>query len=153
MVFRKIIQGFLDATASAQRRQIISLGCGFDTISFEYSQLSSGDDGASSPNLVFFELDHREIIEKKAEIVLSEPNLSRRVIPTLESESPSRRSSYGFDLGVLKLLAGDLRDVEGIARSLAAAGVTWGEPTLVLTECVLVCKYKVNIEWLLSCST
>jgi O-methyltransferase involved in polyketide biosynthesis len=149
MVFRKIIEEFLLSTAACPRRQIVSLGCGFDTIAFEYGSGSDGgSDGAgsgASPSTVFFELDYSEIVEKKAAIVLGQPALSQRVLPTPPPDAPppslsAARAPYGYDLGALRLLAGDLRDSEGVARHLAAAGVHWAAPTLVLTECVLVCK-------------
>ena len=111
---------------------MICIGCGFDTISFEFSCAGT----------TFFEIDYSEIVEKKMKTVLSEPALADKVIGAgvAASESDVTRD-YGFDLGALQLIAADLRDVCGVRAALQSARVDWAAPTLVLTECVLVCKF------------
>ena len=121
----------MESTQSFSRRQIICVGCGFDTISFEFS----------SPGTTFYEIDYFEIIERKMKTVLSELTLADKVVGSSStvSEKDAYRD-YGFDLGALQLLTADLRDADGVRAALLTAGVEGAAPTLVLTECVLVCK-------------
>lgn len=131
-MFKKIIDLFLFSTSTHARRQIVCLGCGFDTISFE----------CGSPGTVFLEIDYEEIIGKKVDIITGQPALLRKVLGdgTISTSAEVKRG-YGYDLGSLQLISADLRDPGAVRARLAEAGADWKAPTLVLTECVLVCEY------------
>lgn len=131
LAFKKIIESFLASSAADPKRQIVCLGCGFDTISFEYS--GSGT--------TFFELDYAEIVEKKKTVILSELSLTEKIMPT-NGSSDDHKKDYGYDLGRLQLIVANLRDANKVQNHLKAAGVDYDAPTLVITECVLVCKLK-----------
>ena len=91
---------------------------------------------------VFYELDYTDIIQKKAAITLNQPVLLQQVMPQEGDTAVSgqdRMRSYGYDIGSLKLIDVDLRDSAQVSSSLLDAGIRWSDPTLVITECVLVC--------------
>jgi O-methyltransferase involved in polyketide biosynthesis len=127
LTFKTLIDRFLLATKSQDSRQIITLGSGYDTISFEYAHLEG---------LKFFEVDFPEIIDEKERFINAEPAL----LASVGAPEPGVRRDYGVDFGLLKLVSSDLRNSTDTLSKLFSAGCDGFLPTLILTECVLVCK-------------
>lgn len=127
-MFRKIIEKFLELTQNAPSRNIVLLGSGFDTNAFRYS----------GRDVCFFEVDFPEIVESKSKIIVEEENLFRRVHNDISEKI--ERCSYGYRFDNLRLVSADLRNSTDVLTNLQTAGLVSTDPTLVITECVLVCK-------------
>jgi [phosphatase 2A protein]-leucine-carboxy methyltransferase len=127
--YRSIIQKFLDLTKAASGpRQIVNIGCGYDTLSFHLLDEGHAD-------LLVFEVDHEEVILRKTDMIRRSAELSSLLCGTGNPLGPN----YGFDTQVLKFVAADLQQPT-VVESLARAGLNPAQPTLILSECVLVCK-------------
>lgn len=163
--------------AASTKRQIVNLGCGFDTLSLRYLEQKHA-------GLKIFEVDFQEVITKKALALLSEesicnvisssthlPSSSSTVMPSVIKSivSPSKLSLMhgkmmeilspykipnGFKLGdTYTLLALDLRSSDGsddIITALVSSGLDITIPTIIITECVMVYIDKVYTDRLVS---
>ncbi len=109
------------------------LGSGFDTNAFHYS----GND------VCFFEVDFPEIVESKNKMIMEEETLFRRVHNNISEKI--ERSSYGYRFDNLRLVSADLRNSTDLLLNLESAGLVKTHPTLIITECVLVCKFMILI--------
>lgn len=152
-----LIERFLAATSSGER-QIISLGCGFDTLSYnliDHHHL----------NLRVFEVDFPAIIEKKVDFCLGQKAIKTCLLRgdvsvakdsstilerTLRQEKESFRTPSGFCVGDLTFVCNDLRNAERVVEKLLAAGAESSTPTLILTECVFVYIDKPAVNSLCS---
>jgi tRNA wybutosine-synthesizing protein 4 len=158
------IQNFL-ATADAglqRKKQIISLGSGFDTLSL---QLYSKKD----ESLHLFEVDFEKIIRRKVATCLNDQVIRQLLIPIpgdnldtsqhvtdhtlIDSKTPlstgkgivgSTPLRYSFRN--IHFLCGDLRDAKRVIIGLLDAGLDVTAPTLILTECVMVYLEKNDTE-------
>jgi tRNA wybutosine-synthesizing protein 4 len=150
VVFRRVIDEFLACTIfaeslgheSAPAANIISLGGGFDSVCFNY--LSK-----CKHRLLFTEVDFKEIVDRKASLIVSDAilngatqgfaafDIDRAVLST---DISSYRNSYGYKFGDLRLIEADLRHAEDLRSKLMESGIDTTAPTLIISECVLLCK-------------
>lgn len=144
---RELIEQFIARCKAKQRQyQIVSLGCGFDTL---YWRLADAGHSVSS----FVETDFAEITAKKAFIVNKVAALKRRVVDGGGGGGGASGGGGSSSLVVANkgtdihganyhLVAGDLKkfseegQLEGKLRD--ECNLDFASPTLVLSECVLV---------------
>ncbi|XP_074326047.1 leucine carboxyl methyltransferase 1 homolog isoform X2 [Apium graveolens] len=129
--FRKLLYQFLicelNGDGSHTRKQILSLGAGFDTTFFNLQ-----DDG-KAPHL-YVELDFKEVTCKKAALIESCTQLRDKV-----GGSASISREQGEVLGDhYKLLPVDLRDIDKLDHILKLASLDPSLPTFIIAECVLI---------------
>ncbi len=146
----KILNTFLETTNSGHR-QIINLGSGFDSSSLlPYSQ--------GYERLRTFEVDFATIITKKTEILLSIPAVVTLLCGDQTSGSASLTSSEHKQnisssvcrIGPVSFISQDLRNAQSIVSDLLVAGLDVSQPTLVISECVLVYVNKEHVSELCS---
>lgn len=159
------IQNFLAAADAGlpRKKQVISLGSGFDTLSLQLLQ-------NKDENLHLFEVDFENIIRRKVATCLNDQVIRQLLIPingdnldTSQSErdhtSVDRQRPASNSKGVVNgpaalqysfrnihFLCGDLRDAKRVISSLLDAGLDVTAPTLILTECVMVYLEKNDAE-------
>jgi tRNA wybutosine-synthesizing protein 4 len=139
----QIIDKFMNILESenGSRKQIISLGSGFDTLSLQLLQRGDKD-------LHIYEVDFEEIIQKKVNTFLSEPSIeellksSKQNLPSSINHEKSgihlEHENAKYNYNNLHFISGDLRNSNEVIRALQKAGLDIKAPTLILTECVLV---------------
>ena len=130
--FRKFVNEFLESTKSNGLRQIINLGCGYDTLSFHLLD-------ECHERLSIFEVDYEEVITRKTDMIRRSPVLN----DMLEGSGDPLGPNYGFHTEAIKFVASDLQDPK-VIDSIVAAGLDSTSPTLIISECVLVCKLILN---------
>ncbi|CAN6479567.1 unnamed protein product [Victoria cruziana] len=109
------------------RKQIVSLGAGFDTTFFQLQE----EDNAPA---LYVELDFKEVTSKKAAIVESSKQLRDHI-----GEGASISHERGEILSEhYKLLPADLRDVKQLDSVLEKANLDCSLPTFIIAECVLI---------------
>ena len=154
LAMRRVLDAFLavsltndpaDASKRA-RRQIVSLGAGFDTTWFRLR--AEGREPAR-----YIEVDHAPVVAKNVAIVNEADDmralcvggaglapLERLAEPksTARDEPPSASADVAFgDAGGYRVVAADLRDVPSLDAAVRAAGFDPTLPTLVFSECCL----------------
>ncbi|XP_061698638.1 tRNA wybutosine-synthesizing protein 4 [Syngnathoides biaculeatus] len=122
------LQTFLQVTQHCAKRQILSLGAGFDSLYFRLCA-----DEALNRTIVF-EVDFPDVTRRKAALIRSNVSLSRmldsqHVFPPTGPVYVS--SSQYFLLGV------DVRHDSIVEEALGIAGLDPTAPTLILSEVVL----------------
>mmetsp|Transcript_29690 Transcript_29690/g.50106 ORF Transcript_29690/g.50106 Transcript_29690/m.50106 type:complete len:206 (+) Transcript_29690:150-767(+) len=127
--FKTVVQNFLDITKNLGPRQIVNLGCGYDTNSFHLV-----DEGHS--DLTIFDVDYDDVIFRRTDLVRRSSELN----DLLKGSGNPLGENYGFETSVLKFVAADLQQSEA-TNLLLAAGLDCSQPTLIISECVLVCKW------------
>lgn len=145
-IFKRAILCFIARTAAHPRRQIIHIGCGFDTISL--LPYHHGHEKCHT-----YEVDFEEVVSGKAEIFRSDASiaslLQRRSGNAAASDSSSsskgqeKQSTTGSKndtVGPITFFGQDLRDVDALRGNLMDPqfGFDLNAPTLILSECVLV---------------
>lgn len=130
--FRQTIENFLDVTKGSGPRQIINIGCGYDTQSFHLM-----DEGHE--DLFLWEVDYDDVLMRKTDMIRRSVELNA----LLKGSGNPLGSNYGFDTDMLKFVAADLQDAT-VVEALAQAGLNPNHPTLILSECVLVCKCVID---------
>ncbi|XP_062861714.1 tRNA wybutosine-synthesizing protein 4 isoform X2 [Trichomycterus rosablanca] len=122
------VKQFLCATNTCARRQILSLGAGFDSL---YFRLHAEE---ALQNVIIFEVDFPDVARRKAALI-NGSNLLKATISDwdhLAQTGPAYVSSVHY-----KLLGVDLRKEKELEDVLHRAGLHWNCPTLVLSEVVL----------------
>ncbi|KAF3694456.1 tRNA wybutosine-synthesizing protein 4 [Channa argus] len=119
---------FLQVTENCPKRQILSLGAGFDSL---YFRLHS--DGVLD-RAVVFEVDFPDVTLRKAALINSNVTLRGMLenfnLPSLTGPVYVSSSQY-------RLLGVDVREKSQLEEALAAAEMDWAAPTLILSEVVL----------------
>lgn len=147
MCIRMVVDKFIELYSN--NCQIINIGAGFDTTSFHLAE-------RNLPNLNIYEIDFPDIILRKANLIIKSKELrdvllnnnnnnnvaDSTIIPTLQSIT----TEYGFHLNELHLISSNLYMPDELIQSLSKSGFNPLIPTLILTECVLVCKFKFTIN-------
>ncbi|KAH1108660.1 hypothetical protein J1N35_012428 [Gossypium stocksii] len=130
--FRKLLYQFLDCEGSNSekgktKRQILSLGAGFDTTYFQLQ------DEGKAPYL-YVELDFKEVTSKKASLIESYSQLRDKIGATasISRENGEVLSDH------YKLLAVDLRDIQKLDDVISLANMDPSLPTFIIAECVLI---------------
>lgn len=135
-VITDVISMFLRKTSNFDKRQILSLGAGFDTTVYK---LFSSSDISLTQGLKYIEVDFEKVVRKKAIFTMKKDVLTK-ILPSneLASTAPNFKITDGFKFGSYTLLSCDLSDISTFRTLLDRAGVDFTVPTFVLTECVLV---------------
>lgn len=121
------VRRFLEITAHCPKRQILSLGAGFDSL---YFRLYSS--GVLSRTVVF-EVDFPDVARRKCALIKSN-NILREM---LQSDSqPSTEPLYLFS-SQYRLLGVDMRALSQMEKGLESSSFEWMTPTLILSEVVL----------------
>ncbi|XP_014866693.1 PREDICTED: tRNA wybutosine-synthesizing protein 4 isoform X2 [Poecilia mexicana] len=123
------VRHFLHITAKCPKRQILSLGAGFDSLYFRLRA-----DGALDGTVVF-EVDFPDVARRKAALVTSNATLRGLLDPCLPP-SPHTGPVY-LCSSQYRLLGVDVREESQTEAALSAAGLDWAAPTLILSEVVL----------------
>ncbi|XP_063236300.1 tRNA wybutosine-synthesizing protein 4-like isoform X2 [Bacillus rossius redtenbacheri] len=122
-----VFEKFLGEVAE-QPAQIISFGAGFDTSFFRLLGC-----GRLHPEVTYYEVDFREVVERKAAIIQASDDL-------LQAVGDFHSSNESFVGVVLRsnrycLIGCDLQDLEGLENVLRGSGTDFSLPTLCLAEC------------------
>uniref|UniRef100_A0A7N6B3Z6 tRNA wybutosine-synthesizing protein 4 n=1 Tax=Anabas testudineus TaxID=64144 RepID=A0A7N6B3Z6_ANATE len=117
------VRRFLHITENCPRRQILSLGAGFDSLYFRLHA-----DGALE-GAVVFEVDFPDVTRRKAALINSNITLEKKCFCLIR---PVYVSSSRY-----RLLGVDVRDESQLEEALGATGMDWAAPTLILSEVVL----------------
>ncbi|XP_031503277.1 leucine carboxyl methyltransferase 1 homolog isoform X2 [Nymphaea colorata] len=126
-MFQFLNSGHGKDAESHAKKQIVSLGAGFDTTFFQLRE-----DG-NAPDL-YVELDFKEVTSKKAAIVESSKQLRDHL-----GEEASISHERGEILSEhYKLLPADLRDIKQLDPVLEKAQLDCSLPTFIIAECVLI---------------
>ncbi|KAK4416068.1 Leucine carboxyl methyltransferase 1 [Sesamum alatum] len=128
---RKLLYEFLDYGMTVDekgiRKQILSLGAGFDTTFFQLQ------DEGKAPYL-YVELDFKEVTSKKAALIENSTQLRSKV-----GEAASISQEKGEVLADhYKLLPVDLRDIQKLDDIISLANIDPSLPTFIIAECVLI---------------
>uniref|UniRef100_A0A3P8ZJF8 tRNA wybutosine-synthesizing protein 4 n=1 Tax=Esox lucius TaxID=8010 RepID=A0A3P8ZJF8_ESOLU len=121
------VKQFLRVTESCPRRQVLTLGAGFDSLYFRLHA-----EGALN-GLVLFELDFPDVTRRKAALISNST-------PLKECLGPFSHSTTGpvYVHGDQYCLLGvDVRENAQVEEALSGAGLDWSAPTLLLSEVVL----------------
>jgi tRNA wybutosine-synthesizing protein 4 len=121
------------------RRQVVSLGAGFDTAAF-CMQAEGALEGAA-----YYELDFPDVVRQKARVIAVTPQLLFSLAGDqapdavdIDAEHGSVTASAGARRGRYCLRSADLRELDQVAETLEAAGLLSTLPTLLVAECVLI---------------
>mmetsp|Transcript_14505 Transcript_14505/g.27865 ORF Transcript_14505/g.27865 Transcript_14505/m.27865 type:complete len:358 (+) Transcript_14505:40-1113(+) len=125
-----LLDQFLEAKFDGPERQVVSLGCGFDTTFFKLKVQGR------APTR-YIEVDYHEVTAKKTAIIASKEPLWSVLDDDANSVKP-----HGVAVEIVtqnySLVAADLRQPEQLERALAKAHFDASVPTFFLAECVLV---------------
>ncbi|KAL1217146.1 Leucine carboxyl methyltransferase 1-like protein [Cardamine amara subsp. amara] len=130
--FRKLMAQFLESGTSSNetaqaKKQILSLGAGFDTTYFQLLDEGKG------PHL-YVELDFKEVTSKKAAVIENSSQLRDKI-----GENASISVEEGQVLSDhYKLLSVDLRDIPKLRDVISFADMDPSLPTFIIAECVLI---------------
>ncbi|KAL4178585.1 hypothetical protein AMTRI_Chr13g83020 [Amborella trichopoda] len=109
------------------KKQVVSLGAGFDTTFFQLQEEGNAPD-------LYVELDFKEVTSKKAALIESHQQLRDKVGPTAVI-SQERGEVIGDHY---KLLPVDLRDIQHLDAIVEQACLDPSLPTFIIAECVLI---------------
>uniref|UniRef100_A0A1A8IU58 tRNA wybutosine-synthesizing protein 4 n=1 Tax=Nothobranchius kuhntae TaxID=321403 RepID=A0A1A8IU58_NOTKU len=121
------VRRFLQVTAGCPKRQILSLGAGFDSLYFRLR--ADGD----LDRAVVYEVDFADVAQRKAALIAANETLGGM----LDSCLPSSPGPVYVSSSMYQLLGVDIREEAQVEDALSAAGLHWAAPTLVLSEVVL----------------
>ncbi|KAM4609435.1 tRNA wybutosine-synthesizing protein 4 [Polymixia lowei] len=121
------VRRFLQVTANCPRRQILSLGAGFDSLYFRLHAEGALD------RTVVFEVDFPDVARRKAALISGNITLREK----LDSHPPSLTGPVYVSCGQYALLGLDVREESQVEEALGRAGLDWTAPTLLLSEVVL----------------
>ncbi|PIA50369.1 hypothetical protein AQUCO_01300840v1 [Aquilegia coerulea] len=125
---RKMLFQFLNYdNGGNHKKQILSLGAGFDTTYFQLQE------EGNAPYL-YVELDFKEVTSRKAALIETYSQLRDKVGPTA---SISREKGEVLS-DQYKLLPVDLRDIPKLEEVIALAQLDPSLPTFIIAECVLI---------------
>jgi len=129
---RKLLFQFLEDGAQTVedtplKKQVLSLGAGFDTTFFQLQE------EGKAPTL-YVELDFKEVTSKKAAIIESLEQLRNKLgnAPCISREKGEVHSEQ------YKLLPVDLRDIKNLDAVFDLAQLDPSLPTFIIAECVLI---------------
>eukprot|EP00897_Mesotaenium_endlicherianum_P009451 jgi/Mesen1/8534/ME000484S07926 len=117
-----------DATVSKlNKKQILSLGAGFDTTFFQLLE-----DGLTADKYV--EVDFVEVTSRKVHAIAAHEELRSKLDP----DCVLRQDKGELVSGKYAVVPADLRDTAALDAALSRAGLDPSIPTLILAECVLI---------------
>jgi O-methyltransferase involved in polyketide biosynthesis len=116
--YRDVLTRFLEQ--GHEHCNIVSIGAGLDTNYWHFRGLYT--------NFKYVEVDFLEVNQRKLEIVVRHPELELSEVTTAPTH---------IDAGNYAMINGDLRNPDPIFELLSQL-INTSEPTLFLTECVLI---------------
>ncbi|KAM9804463.1 tRNA wybutosine-synthesizing protein 4 [Neosynchiropus ocellatus] len=121
------VKRFLQVTEKCSRRQVLSLGAGFDSLYFRLHAEGALD------RVAVFEVDFPDVTQRKAALIRSSHTLRAMLDPQVQFLTGAVCvSSHQYHLvGV------DVRDELAAQEALSLAGLDWTVPTVILSEVVL----------------
>ncbi|XP_048883416.1 tRNA wybutosine-synthesizing protein 4 isoform X1 [Brienomyrus brachyistius] len=122
------VKQFLHITEQCPKRQVLSLGAGFDSLYFRLHA-----EGALSAAVVF-EVDFPEVVQRKAALI-SNTDLLKESLGDWSLSQPA--DTVLVSSSQYRLLGVDMRSETEMEAALSRAGVEWSCPTLLLSEVVL----------------
>ncbi|KAM3207148.1 hypothetical protein ACQJBY_062390 [Aegilops geniculata] len=129
-VLRKLMLQFLNAGSGSddhKRKQILSLGAGFDTTFFQLQ-----DEGLAP--YLYVELDFQEVTSKKAAIINHYNDMKEKLGPDASiSIEKGEVTSTNY-----KLFSADIRDIPKLDAIIRMAEMDPSLPTFIIAECVLI---------------
>uniref|UniRef100_A0A453QL51 Leucine carboxyl methyltransferase 1 homolog n=2 Tax=Aegilops tauschii subsp. strangulata TaxID=200361 RepID=A0A453QL51_AEGTS len=129
-VLRKLMLQFLNAGSGSddqKRKQILSLGAGFDTTFFQLQ-----DEGLAP--YLYVELDFQEVTSKKAAIINHYNDMKEKLGPDASiSIEKGEVTSTNY-----KLFSADIRDIPKLDAVIRMAEMDPSLPTFIIAECVLI---------------
>uniref|UniRef100_A0AAV2K2B5 tRNA wybutosine-synthesizing protein 4 n=1 Tax=Knipowitschia caucasica TaxID=637954 RepID=A0AAV2K2B5_KNICA len=128
------IKRFIDVTSNIPKRQILSVGAGFDSLYFRLH--SSG----VLTDAVVFEVDFPEVARRKSALINSNVTLRER----LDSNCKCVTEPLYFSSSQYLLLGVDVRELLQMEKALNLAGFDRTAPTLILSEVVLT---YMEVNW------
>ncbi|XP_038154393.1 tRNA wybutosine-synthesizing protein 4 [Cyprinodon tularosa] len=121
------VRRFLHVTADRPKKQVLSLGAGFDSLYFRLHA-----DGVLG-GAVVFEVDFPDVARRKAALIAADAALRGM----LDSCLPPQAGPVQVSSSRYRLLGLDVREESPVEEALSAAGLDWAAPTLILSEVVL----------------
>ncbi|XP_066542635.1 tRNA wybutosine-synthesizing protein 4 [Hoplias malabaricus] len=119
---------FLRVTESCARRQILSLGAGFDSLYFRLRAERALE------HVVVFEVDFPDVAKRKAALINSSVLLKDALV---ENNLSAQAGPVFVRSAQYNLLGVDVRSETEAEQVLSTAGLQWDCPTLILSEVVL----------------
>ncbi|XP_069825378.1 tRNA wybutosine-synthesizing protein 4 isoform X2 [Dendropsophus ebraccatus] len=123
---------FFQDTASSPHRQVLSLGCGFDSLYFRLC----GRTGTPGSTCIW-EVDFPTVVHRKRLLIDQAEDLRSLLKTKAPPTGCNERGSLVVDSQDYRLLGVDLGDVGALDAALDGAGLIWDCPTLLLAEVVL----------------
>jgi tRNA wybutosine-synthesizing protein 4 len=133
---RQVVAEFFRACAEAGPAQVVNLGAGLDSLGLWILE--------NFAQATIFEVDHPEVVAKKSRLIAQTAELRAAIGNDFEVISDQLRTPR------LKLVAADLRSVEGLKTALQEAGMRGDRPTLFLAECVLIYMHATHSDAVLA---
>ncbi|GBG79665.1 hypothetical protein CBR_g29813 [Chara braunii] len=127
LILQFLSAGKEGANEETPKKQILSLGAGFDTVFFQLKE-----DGKQPHR--FYEIDFLEVTSRKAGIIGATDALRSK----LGGNAVISKEQGEVTSNDYCLLPADLRDLTALNKVLDNAGFDPSLPTLVLAECVLI---------------
>ncbi|KAJ8283018.1 hypothetical protein COCON_G00055370 [Conger conger] len=124
------VKRFLRVTEGCPRRQVLSLGAGFDSLYFRLQA-----EGAVE-RVVVYEVDFPDVARRKAALIKGSNHL-KDALKDWSPDSPSPNGPVCVSSARYSLLGVDVREERGVEEALSQAGVQWGAPTLLLSDAVI----------------
>lgn len=121
------VRRFLEITAHCSKRQILSLGAGFDSLYFRLH--SSG----VLTGAVVFEVDFPDVARRKSALINSNNILREQ----LDAHGQPPTEHLYLSSSQYRLLGVDVRQLSQMEKALESSGFEWKAPTLILSEVVL----------------
>ncbi|KAH9520200.1 Leucine carboxyl methyltransferase 2 [Bulinus truncatus] len=127
VAFDRILKNFLELYKES-KKQIVSLGCGFDS---SYFRLKSSH---LLENAIFCEIDFPEVVRKKRLLIENTEELSNMVEKVKEKSLSPHIELSSADY---HLLGVDLTQLNTLEAALKMCSLSFDTPTLLLSECVM----------------
>lgn len=121
------VRRFLEITAHCSKRQILSLGAGFDSLFFRLHS-----NGVLS-RAVVLEVDFPDVARRKSALINSNNILREQ----LDSDGDPCTEHLYMSSSQYRLLGVDIRQLSQLEVALESSGFEWMAPTLILSEVVL----------------
>ncbi|XP_018587795.1 tRNA wybutosine-synthesizing protein 4 [Scleropages formosus] len=124
------VRHFLHVTEGCAKRQILSLGAGFDSLYFRLHA------EGLSPSLVVFEVDFPDVARRKATLICASDHL-KGALKDWEPHSPLHTGPVCLFSSQYRLLGVDVRDEGKAEEAFGTAALQRSAPTLLLSEVAL----------------
>ncbi|XP_075054587.1 tRNA wybutosine-synthesizing protein 4 [Mixophyes fleayi] len=124
------LREFLEDTKDCNHRQVLSLGCGFDSLYFRTCRTVPG-------NTSFWEVDFPPVVQRKRLLIEGTEALKDMLGGNCAAPGPSEKGPTALFSENYKLIGSDLSDIPNLESALDSAGIIWDCPTLLLGEVVL----------------